>query len=79
MKNLRNFLLAVMVMVGVSMADSTGIWFAVSMGLCLVPAIVLGIEEWNKRKAYEKAKANSENIDYLTDCVIFGEWGMMEG
>lgn len=76
MKNIRNFLLAVMVMVGISMADSTGIWFAVSMGLCLVPAIVLGIEEWNKRKAYEKAKANSENLDYLTDLVMFGEWEM---
>jgi hypothetical protein len=37
---------------------------------------VLGIEEWNKRKAYEKAKANSENIDYLTDLVMFGEWEM---
>jgi hypothetical protein len=65
-----------MIMVGVSMADSTGIWFSVSMGLCLVPAIVLGIEEWNKKKEYEKAKANSENIDYLTDLVMFGEWEM---
>lgn len=76
MKNLRNFVLAVMVMVGISMGDSTGFWFAVSMGLCLVPAIVLGIEELNKKKEYERAKANSENIDYLTDLVIFGEWEM---
>ena len=76
MKNIRNYVLAVSVMVGISMADSTGIWFAVSMGLCLVPAIVLGIEEWNKQKKYERAKANSENLDYLTDLVMFGEWEM---
>ena len=76
MKNLRNFMFAVMVMVGISMADSTGIWFAVSIGLCLVPAIVLGIEELNKQKAYKKALENSRNIDYLTDLVIFGEWEM---
>ena len=76
MKNFRNLIFALMIMVGISMADSTGIWFAVSMGLCLMPAIVLGIEEGNKQKKYERAKANSENIDYLTDLVIFGEWEM---
>ncbi|MBQ3990336.1 MAG: hypothetical protein II630_05795, partial [Bacteroidales bacterium] len=64
------------IMTGISMADSTGIWFAVSMGLCLVPAIVLGIEGLKKQKAYKKALENSRNIDYLTDCVIFGEWEM---
>ena len=79
MKNLRNYIFALMIMTGISMVDSTGIWFAVSMGLCLVPAIVLGIEEWNKRKAYEEAKQKSNNIDYLLDCVEFGEWEMMEG
>ena len=76
MKNFRNLIFALMIMVGISMADSTGIWFAVSMGLCLVPAIVLGIEEWKKQKKYERAKANSENLDYLTDLVMFGEWEM---
>lgn len=76
MKNFRNFLLAVSVMVGISLGDSEGIGFVVAASLCLVPAIVLGIEDLNKRKAYEKAKANSENIDYLTDLVIFGEWEM---
>lgn len=79
MKNLRNFVFAVMVMVGISLGDSEGIGFVVAASLCLVPAIVWGIEELNKRKAYEKAKANSENLDYLTDLVIFGEWEMMEG
>ena len=76
MKNIRNYVFALMIMTGISMADSTGIWFAVSMGLCLVPAIVLGIEEWNKNKAYERALENSRNIDYLTDLVMFGEWEM---
>lgn len=75
-KNLKDLLLAVMVMVGISLGDSDGIGFVVAAMLCLVPAIVLGIEELNKRKAYEKAKANSQNIDYLTDIVMFGEWEM---
>lgn len=79
MKNFRNLIFALMIMVGISMADSTGIWFAVSIGLCLVPAIALGIEELNRQKAYKRALENSRNIDYLTDCVIFGEWEMMEG
>lgn len=76
MKNIRNYVFALMIMVGISLGDSEGIGFVVAAMLCLVPAIVLGIEEWNKRKAYEKAKANSENLDYLTDLVIFGEWEM---
>lgn len=75
-KNLRDLLLAVMVMVGVSMGDSDGIGFVVAAMLCLVPAIVLGIEGLNKRKAYEEAKQKSTNIDYLLDCVEFGEWEM---
>lgn len=75
-KNLRDLLLAVMVMVGISLGDSDGIGFVVAAMLCIVPAIVLGIEEWNKQKKYERAKANSENIDYLTDLVMFGEWNM---
>ena len=77
MKNIRNYVFALMIMTGISMADSTGIWFAVSMGLCLVPAIVLGIEELKKQKAYKKALENSRNIDYLTDLVMFGEWEML--
>lgn len=75
-KNLRDLLLAVMVMVGISLGDSDGIGFVVAAMLCLVPAIVLGIEEWNKNKAYKRALENSRNIDYLTDIVMFGEWNM---
>jgi hypothetical protein len=76
MKNIRNFVFAVSVMVGISLGDSDGIGFVVAAMLCLVPAIVLGIEELKKQKAYKKALENSRNIDYLTDCVMFGEWEM---
>jgi uncharacterized membrane protein len=76
MKNLRNFVLAVSVMVGISAIESSGIYFWIALGMTFIPFAVLGIEELNKRKAYEKAKANSENIDYLTDLVMFGEWEM---
>ena len=76
MKNLRNFIFALMIMVGVSAIESSGIYFWIAAAMVIIPFAVLGIEEWNKRKAYEKAKANSENIDYLTDLVIFGEWEM---
>ena len=76
MKNLRNFVLAVSVMVGISAIESTGIYFWIALAMVFIPFAVLGIDEWNKKKNYERAKANSENIDYLTDCVIFGEWEM---
>lgn len=79
MKNLRNFVFAVSVMVGISAIESEGIYFWIALAMVFVPFIVLGIEELNKRKAYENAKANSQNIDYLTDIVMFGEWEMMEG
>ena len=76
MKNIRNFVFAVSVMVGISAIESTGIYFWIALAMTFIPLAVLGVEEWNKRKAYEKAKANSENLDYLTDCVMFGEWEM---
>ena len=76
MKNLRNYVLAVMVMVGISGIESSGIYFWIALAMCIVPIAVLGIEELKKQKAYKKALENSRNIDYLTDCVIFGEWEM---
>lgn len=76
MRNIRNFVFAISVMVGISSIESSGIHFWIALAMVFVPFAVLGIEEWNKRKAYEKAKANSENIDYLTDLVMFGEWEM---
>lgn len=79
MKNLRNFVFAVSVMVGVSSIESTGIYFWIALGMTFIPLAVLGIEELNKNKAYKRALENSRNIDYLIDCVMFGEWEMMEG
>lgn len=76
MKNLRNFVFAVMVMVGISAIESEGKLFWIALAMTFIPLAVLGIEEWNRQKKYERAKANSENIDYLTDCVMFGEWEM---
>lgn len=76
MKNFRNFLFAVMVMVGISSVESTGIYFWIALAMCIVPFAVLGIEELKKQKAYKKALENSRNIDYLTDLVMFGEWEM---
>ena len=76
MKNFRNFVFAVSVMVGISAIESEGIYFWIALAMCIVPFAVLGIEEWNRKKKYERAKANSENIDYLADLVMFGEWNM---
>ena len=76
MKNLRNYVFAVSVMVGVSSIESTGIYFWIALAMTFIPLAILGIEEWNKNKAYKLALENSRNIDYLTDCVIFGEWNM---
>lgn len=76
MKNIRNFVFAISVMVGISSIESTGIRFWIALAMVFVPFAVLGIEEWNRQKKYERAKANSENLDYLTDLVIFGEWEM---
>ena len=76
MKNLRNYIFALSVVLGISAIESEGIRFWIALGMCIVPFAVLGIEELKKQKAYKKALENSENIDYLTDCVIFGEWEM---
>lgn len=76
MKNFRNFVFAVSVMVGISAIESTGIYFWIALAMCIVPFAVLGIEELKKQKAYKKALENSRNIDYLTDLVMFGEWEM---
>lgn len=76
MKNFRNFVLAVSVMVGISAIESSGIYFWIALAMVFVPFAVLGIEEWNRQKAYKRALENSRNIDYLTDIVMFGEWEM---
>lgn len=76
MKNLRNYIFALMIMVGVSSIESTGIYFWIALAMTFIPFAVLGIEELKKQNAYKKALENSRNIDYLTDLVMFGEWEM---
>ena len=49
-KNLRNFVLAVSVMVGISSIESTGIYFWIALGLTFIPFAVLGIEELKKQQ-----------------------------
>jgi heme exporter protein D len=81
MKNFRNFLLAVSVMVGISAIESSGIYFWIALAMVIIPFAVLGIEAWKKQakvRKYEKVKANCENVDFLSDCVIFGESVMLK-
>lgn len=76
MKNFRNFIFALSVVLGISAIESEGIYFWIALAMCFVPFAVLGIEELRKQKAYEEAKQKSNNIDYLLDVVEFGEWEM---
>ena len=50
MKNLRNFVFAVSVMVGISAIESEGVYFWIALGMCIVPFAVLGIEELKKQQ-----------------------------
>lgn len=74
--NIKTLILSASVMLGISLIESSGIHFWIALAMVFVPFIILGIDKVNKRKEYEKALANSKNVDFLTDCVIFGEWEM---
>lgn len=50
MKNLRIFVLAVSVMVGISAIESEGIYFWIALAMCFIPFVVLGIEKLNKQQ-----------------------------
>jgi len=50
MKNLRNFVFAVSVMVGISAIESEGIYFWIALAMVFVPFAVLGIEELKKQQ-----------------------------
>lgn len=54
MKNIKNFVLAVSVMVGISGIESNGILFWIALAMVFVPFAVLGIEEWNKQAKIRK-------------------------
>lgn len=72
-KNLVNCVLAAMVVSGCFLIESSTV-----VALCLIGAAAFGFvgEDINRIAKYEEAMANSENIDYLLDCVEFGEWNV---
>lgn len=72
-KNLLTIILAAMVVAGCLLIESSTF-----VGLCLIACVgfVLVMNDLNKVKAYERAKENANNIDYLLDCVEFGEWNL---
>lgn len=49
MKNLRNFVLAVSVMVGISGIESEGVYGWIALAMAIIPLAVLGIEELKKQ------------------------------
>ena len=72
-KNLTNIVLAVMVVAGLFMIETHTF-----VSVCIIGIVggVLALTDFNKAKRYERAKENSKNIDYLLDCVEFGEWNV---
>lgn len=54
MRNIRNFVFAISVMVGISSIESSGIRFWIALAMCIVPLAVLGIEGLNSKKETTK-------------------------
>lgn len=73
MKNLINLLFAAMLCVGCLFADTNEILCIAFIGIV---GGVMAVKDYRKQRAYEEAKNKSNNIDYLLDCVEFGEWEM---
>ena len=72
-KNLVTIILASMVVAGCLFADKNEFVAIAFIGFV---GGVVAVKDLNRIKKYERAKANSENVDYLLDCVEFGEWEM---
>lgn len=72
-KNLVTIILCAMLCVGCMLIESSTV-----VALCLIGAAAFGLvgEDMKRIAKYEEAKANCENVDYLLDCVEFGEWNM---
>lgn len=72
-KNVTNCILAAIVVVGCLMIEQSTF-----VAVALIGAAVFGWAGGDIKRIgqYEDAKAKSENIDYLLDCVEFGEWEM---
>ena len=76
MKNLVTIILAAMVVAGCLFVESNEF---VALAFIGIVGGVVAVKDLNRIKKYERAKSNCENIDYLLDCVEFGELEMMEG
>ena len=72
-KNLVNWILAAMVVAGCMLIESSTV-----VALCLIGAAAFGLvgEDMKRIAKYEEAKANCKNVEYLLDCVEFGELEM---
>lgn len=73
MKNLVTIILAAMVVAGCLFADTNEL---VALAFIGFVGGVMAVKDLNRIKKYERAKENSENVEYLLDCVEFGEWEM---
>lgn len=73
MKNLLTIILCAMLCVGCLFADTNEILCLAFIGIV---GGVVAVKDYRKQRAYEEAKQKSNNIDYLLDCVEFGEWEM---
>lgn len=72
-KNLITCVLCAMLCVGCLFADTNEILCLAFIGIV---GGVVAVKDLNRIKKYERAKSNCENIEYLLDCVEFGEWEM---
>ena len=72
-KNLVTIILAAMLCVGCLFADTNEF---ISLAFIGIVGGVVAVKDLNRIKKYERAKANSENVEYLLDVVEFGEWNM---
>ena len=72
-KNLVTIILCAMLCVGCLFIESNEF---VALAFIGFVGGVVAVKDLNRIKKYERAKENSENVDYLLDCVEFGEWEM---
>lgn len=72
-RSIVNLILAAMIVAGCLFVESNEF---VALAFIGFVGGVVAVNDLNRIKKYEKAKANCENIDYLLDCVEFGEWEM---
>ena len=72
-KNLFTCILCAMLCVGCLFADTNEI---VCLAFIGIAGGFIAVNDYRRIKAFEESKAKCENVDYLLDCVEFGEWEM---